>query len=52
LHPSSSEVKNGWNCTHIPPVGLYGMYEDSFICSKLGEFRLDEQSPNNTVKFP
>jgi len=38
LHPSSSEVKNGWNCTHIPPVDLYGMCKDSFICRKLGEF--------------
>jgi hypothetical protein len=51
LHPSSSEVKDGWNCTHIPPIDLYGMYKNNFICRKLGEFRLDKLSPNNTVNF-
>ena len=42
LHPSSSEVKNRWSSTSAPPINLYGMHRDNFICIKLGEFRLAE----------
>jgi len=31
-HPSSSEVKNGKSCMHIPQIDLHGMFKDSFIC--------------------
>jgi len=48
-HSSSSEVKNGWSCTHIPQIDLYGMYKDSFICKKLGEFRLDKRSQYSNI---
>ena len=33
LPTSSFELRNGWNCTSNPPIGLNGMYRSKFTSS-------------------